>query len=60
MKMEDLQYLFEDLDSILYDLEHISYGDVKKAEADMEWVKLKLIRLRQYIYEDYKTQEEMT
>ena len=54
-----LRDAFEQLDSILYDLDSISYGDEKKAKEDLEWVKLKLLKLRQDVYEGYKTETEI-
>tara|TARA_R110002020_G_scaffold46539_27_gene132467 strand:- start:1743 stop:1931 length:189 start_codon:yes stop_codon:yes gene_type:complete len=56
--LENLRYVFENLDSILYDLDSVSHGDEKKSKEDMEWVRLKLLRLRQDVYEDYKNKTE--
>ncbi len=46
MNEEQLQYLLEDLNEVVYDLENVSYGS-DESKTDMEWITFKLFKIKQ-------------
>ncbi len=46
MNEEQLQYLLEDLNEVVYDLENVSYGS-DESKTDMEWIAFKLFKIKQ-------------